>query len=140
ETAVELATQSAFYSTGQRCTASSRIIVTEGIHDRFVDAMVERIKRIKVGSALEKGVDVGPVVSQAQLDQDLRYIAIGKEEGARLACGGERVTCASEGYYLAPTLFVDATAEMRISREEIFGPVANVIRVKDYDGALALAN
>ncbi|MBC8649219.1 aldehyde dehydrogenase family protein [Pseudomonas stutzeri] len=139
-TAVELATQSAFYSTGQRCTASSRIIVTEGIYDRFVEAMIERIKKIKVGSALEQGVDVGPVVSEAQLEQDLRYIEIGKEEGARLACGGERVKCGTEGYFLAPTLFVDSTADMRISREEIFGPVANVVRVKDYDEALAMAN
>ena len=139
-TAVELATQSAFYSTGQRCTASSRIIVTEGIYDRFVEAMIERIKKIKVGSALEQGVDVGPVVSQAQLDQDLKYIEIGKQEGARLACGGERVSCGTEGYYLAPTLFVASTADMRISREEIFGPVANVVKVKDYDEALAMAN
>jgi len=139
-TAVELATQSAFYSTGQRCTASSRIIVTEGIYDRFVEAMIERIKKIKVGSALEQGVDVGPVVSQAQLDQDLKYIEIGKQEGARLACGGERVSCGTEGYYLAPTLFVDSTPDMRISREEIFGPVANVVKVKDYDEALAMAN
>lgn len=138
--AVELCTQSAFYSTGQRCTASSRIIVTEGIYDRFVEAMVERIKKIKVGSALEKGVDVGPVVSEAQLEQDLRYIEIGKQEGARLACGGERVKCETEGYYLAPTLFVDSTADMRISREEIFGPVANIVKVKDYDAALAMAN
>ncbi|MGA6097338.1 aldehyde dehydrogenase family protein [Stutzerimonas marianensis] len=138
--AVELCTQSAFYSTGQRCTASSRIIVTEGIYDRFVEAMIERVKKIKVGSALEQGVDVGPVVSQAQLEQDLQYIEIGKQEGARLACGGERVSCGTEGYFLAPTLFVDSTADMRISREEIFGPVANVVKVKDYDAALAMAN
>lgn len=138
--AVELCTQSAFYSTGQRCTASSRIIVTEGIYDRFVEAMIERVKKIKVGSALEQGVDVGPVVSQAQLEQDLKYIEVGKEEGARLACGGERVSCGTEGYFLAPTLFVDSTADMRISREEIFGPVANVVKVKDYDEALAMAN
>lgn len=138
--AVELCTQSAFYSTGQRCTASSRIIVTEGIYDRFVEAMVERIKKIKVGSALEQGVDVGPVVSEAQLEQDLRYIEIGKQEGARLACGGERVKCGTEGYFLAPTLFVDSNPGMRISREEIFGPVANVVKVKDYDEALAMAN
>lgn len=138
--AVELCTQSAFYSTGQRCTASSRIIVTEGIYDRFVEAMIERIKKIKVGPALEQGVDVGPVVSEAQLEQDLRYIEIGKQEGARLACGGERVKCGTEGYFLAPTLFVDSNPNMRISREEIFGPVANVVKVKDYDEALAMAN
>lgn len=138
--AVELCTQSAFYSTGQRCTASSRIIVTEGIYDRFVEAMIERIGKIKVGSALEQGVDVGPVVSEAQLEQDLRYIEIGKQEGARLACGGERVKCGTDGYFLAPTLFVDSDPSMRISREEIFGPVANVVKVKDYDEALAMAN
>ncbi|MET1078020.1 MAG: aldehyde dehydrogenase family protein [Pseudomonas sp.] len=138
--AVELAVQSAFYSTGQRCTASSRLIVTAGIHDRFVEAMVERMKSIKVGHALEKGVDIGPVVSQAQLDQDLRYIEIGKQEGARLVAGGERVSCAKDGYYLAPTLFADSSAEMRISREEIFGPVANIVKVANYEAALALAN
>ena len=140
KTAVELSVQSAFYSTGQRCTASSRLIVTAGIYDQFVAAMAERIKSITVGNALDKGVDIGPVVSQAQLDQDLRYIEIGKQEGARLVCGGARVSCAKDGYYLAPTLFADSTAEMRISREEIFGPVANIIRVADYDEALAMAN
>lgn len=138
--AVELCAQSAFYSTGQRCTASSRIIVTEGIYDRFVEAMIERISKIKVGPALEQGVDVGPVVSQAQLEQDLRYIEIGKQEGARLACGGEQVTCGTDGYFLAPTLFVDSNPNMRISREEIFGPVANVVKVRDYEEALAMAN
>ncbi|ARU89929.1 aldehyde dehydrogenase family protein [Pseudomonas sp. M30-35] len=138
--AVELAVQSAFYSTGQRCTASSRLIVTAGIYDKFIEAMAARMQSIKVGNALEKGVDIGPVVSESQLNQDLSYIEIGKAEGARLVCGGERVTCEKDGYYLAPTLFADSTADMRISREEIFGPVANVIRVADYDEALAMAN
>ncbi|MFI8480611.1 aldehyde dehydrogenase family protein [Pseudomonas sp. NPDC078700] len=138
--AVELAVQSAFYSTGQRCTASSRLIVTAGIYDKFIEAMAERMKSIKVGNALETGVDIGPVVSESQLNQDLSYIEIGKEEGARLVCGGERVKCEKDGYYLAPTLFADSTADMRISREEIFGPVANVIRVADYEEALAMAN
>jgi aldehyde dehydrogenase (NAD+) len=140
KTAVELAVQSAFYSTGQRCTASSRLIVTAGIHDQFVAAMAERMKSIKVGHALKAGTDIGPVVSQAQLEQDLRYIGIGKDEGARLVSGGGLVTCDTEGYFLAPTLFADSEAEMRISREEIFGPVANVVRVADYEAALAMAN
>ncbi|WP_394560523.1 aldehyde dehydrogenase family protein [Aquipseudomonas alcaligenes] len=140
KTAVELAVQSAFYSTGQRCTASSRLIVTAGIHDRFVEAMAERMKSIKVGHALKAGTDIGPVVSQAQLEQDLRYIGIGQDEGARLVSGGGLVTCDTEGYFLAPTLFADSSAEMRISREEIFGPVANVVRVADYEAALAMAN
>ncbi|MEN0105207.1 MAG: aldehyde dehydrogenase family protein [Pseudomonas sp.] len=138
--AVELAVQSAFYSTGQRCTASSRLIVTAGIHDKFVAAMAERMQSIKVGHALKAGTDIGPVVSQAQLDQDLRYIGIGQEEGARLVTGGGLVTCDTEGYFLAPTLFADSSASMRISREEIFGPVANVVKVADYEAALAMAN
>ncbi|MGE8495915.1 MAG: aldehyde dehydrogenase family protein [Pseudomonas sp.] len=140
DVAVELAVQSAFYSTGQRCTASSRLIVTSGIYDTFVAAMAERMKSIKVGNALEKGVDVGPVVSQAQLDQDLKYIEIGKQEGARLVAGGERVGCEKDGFYLAPTLFADSTGDMRISREEIFGPVANIVKVANYEEALAMAN
>ncbi|HWV10477.1 MAG TPA: aldehyde dehydrogenase family protein [Pseudomonas sp.] len=140
DVAVELAVQSAFYSTGQRCTASSRLIVTAGIYDRFVAAMAERMKSIKVGHALDKGTDVGPVVSQAQLDQDLKYIEIGKQEGARLVCGGERVGSEKEGFYLAPTLFADSTGDMRISREEIFGPVANIVKVANYEEALAMAN
>src|SRR5450830_588213 len=138
--AVELSVQSAFYSTGQRCTASSRFIVTAGIHDQFVAAMAERMKSIKVGHALKSGTDIGPVVSQAQLDQDLKYIDIGQSEGARLVSGGGLVTCDTEGYYLAPTLFADSEAAMRINREEIFGPVANVVRVADYEAALAMAN
>ncbi|WP_448123799.1 aldehyde dehydrogenase family protein [Pseudomonas veronii] len=138
--AVELSVQSAFYSTGQRCTASSRLIVTAGIHDQFVAAMAERMKSIKVGHALKSGTDIGPVVSQAQLDQDLKYIDIGQSEGARLVSGGGLVTCDTEGYYLAPTLFADSEAAMRISREEIFGPVANVVCVADYEAALAMAN
>eukprot|EP01132_Coremiostelium_polycephalum_P019329 gene19330-22992_t len=113
-----------------------RFIVTAGIHDQFVAAMAERMKSIKVGHALKTGTDIGPVVSQAQLDQDLKYIDIGQSEGARLVSGGELVTCDTEGYFLAPTLFADSEAAMRISREEIFGPVANVVRVADYEAAL----
>lgn len=138
--AVELCAQSAFYSTGQRCTASSRIIVTEGIHDRFVAALAERTRRIKVGHALAAGTDMGPVVSRTQLEQDERYIEIGLREGARLATGGTRPTTETEGYYLTPALFTDTTAAMQINRDEIFGPVASVIRVKDYEEALAVAN
>lgn len=140
DVAVELAVQSAFYSTGQRCTASSRLIVTAGIHDRFVEAMSRRMQAIRVGHALKAGTDIGPVVSQAQLEQDLRYIQIGRDEGAELVAGGARVQCDTDGYFLAPTLFAASSADMRISREEIFGPVANIIRVADYDEALALAN
>ena len=138
--AVNVAMQGAFFSTGQRCTASSRLIVTEGIHDRFVAALVEKLGALRVDNALTPGTEIGPVVDKPQLDQDLEYIAVGQREGARLATGGERLQRATDGYYLAPALFVDATNAMRISREEIFGPVASVIRARDYDEALAIAN
>ena len=138
--AVELCAQSAFYSTDQRCTASSRLIVTSGIHDRFVAALAERMGKLKVGHALAAGTDIGPVVSLAQLEQDMRYIEIGRGEGAKLVTGGGRVTAETEGHYLAPALFTETASAMKINREEIFGPVASVIRVRDYDEALATAN
>jgi alpha-ketoglutaric semialdehyde dehydrogenase len=139
-TAVNVAVQGAYYSTGQRCTASSRLIVTEGIHDRFVEALTQKLSTLKVDNALTPGTEIGPVVEQPQLDTDLEYVGIGQREGARLVAGGERVKRATDGYYMAPALFVDATNSMRISREEIFGPVACVIRAKNYDEALAVAN
>jgi len=138
--AVELSANSAFFSTGQRCTASSRLIVTEGIHDRFVAALAERTRALRVGAALEATTEIGPVVSQAQLDQDLDYVAIGKNEGARLIAGGGTVERPTRGFFMAPTLLTETTSQMRINREEIFGPVASVIRVRDYDAALAEAN
>ncbi len=138
--AVELSVQSCFYSTGQRCTASSRLIVTDKIYPAFIEAMQARMARIQVGDACTAGTDIGPVVSQAQLEQDLSYVEIGKSEGARLVCGGERLQRATEGYYMAPALFADSTPAMRINREEIFGPVASVIRVANYEEALAVAN
>ncbi len=139
-TAVSCATQGAYFSTGQRCTASSRLIVTAGIHDRFVAAMKEKLATLKVDDALAPGTDIGPVVDDGQLAQDLKYIDVGRSEGATLVQGGERVKRAKDGYYLAPALFTDATNAMRIAREEIFGPVACVIRANGYDEALALAN
>ncbi|WP_205904718.1 aldehyde dehydrogenase family protein [Diaphorobacter sp. HDW4A] len=140
EQAVELCVQSAFFSSGQRCTASSRIIVTDGIHDLFVDAMKARMATLKVGDALAADVDIGPVVSQAQLEQDLSYVEIGRHEGGLLAAGGERLEREKNGFYMAPALLIDTTSEMRINREEVFGPVASVIRVKDYEAALFEAN
>ena len=139
-TAVNCAVQGAYFSTGQRCTASSRLIVTEGIHDRFVAAVKDKLAALKVDDALAPGTDLGPVVDQSQLDTDLSYIEVGRGEGAKLAFGGERLGKAKEGYYLAPALFTEATNAMRIAREEIFGPVAAVIRAKNYDEALAIAN
>jgi acyl-CoA reductase-like NAD-dependent aldehyde dehydrogenase len=139
-TAVNVAVQGSYFSTGQRCTASSRLIVTTGIHDRFVAAVTEKLNTLRVDHALLQGTDIGPVVDASQLDQDLNYVEIGKAEGAKLVTGGQRLPRATEGFYLSPALFTEATNAMRIAREEIFGPVACVIRAKDYDEALALAN
>ena len=139
-TAVNVAVQGAYYSTGQRCTASSRLIVAAGIHDRFLNALADKVKSLKVDDALVSGTDIGPVVDESQLDQDLRYLDIGRKEGAKLVLGGERLKRQHDGYYLAPAIFSEATNAMRISREEIFGPVASVIKAKDYDEALAFAN
>ena len=138
--AVSCAVNGAYFSTGQRCTASSRLIVTAGIHDRFVAALTERLGKLKVDDALAPGTDIGPVVDESQLKQDLDYIGIGKGEGATLAYGGEVLERPKRGHYLAPTLLTGATNSMRSSREEIFGPVASVIRVKDYEEAVAVAN
>ncbi|WP_233848869.1 aldehyde dehydrogenase family protein [Paraburkholderia sp. HD33-4] len=140
DTAVEVAVNGAFFSTGQRCTASSRLIVQAGIHDRFVKACIERLKAIVVDDALKQGTHIGPVVDQSQLEQDLRYIQIAKEEGGELVFGGELLKRETPGFYLQPALFTETTNSMRISREEVFGPVANIVRVKDYDEALAVAN
>ena len=140
--AVGAAINSGFFSTGQRCTASSRVIVTEGIHDRFVAAMIEKMKTLKVDDARKAGTDIGPVVDDRQLAQDLEYIAIGQKEGAKLH-GGEALATNADGapgFYLRPALFTETTPEMRINREEIFGPVVSIQRVKGYDEALALAN
>ena len=142
--AVELSAQSCFYSTGQRCTASSRLIVTDQIYPAFVEALQARMAKIKVGDARAAGTDIGPVVSQAQLEQDLSYVEIAQAEGAVLAAGGSRIAChtgsGNEGFFMQPALLVDSTPAMRINREEVFGPVASVIRVRDYEEALAVAN
>ena len=139
-TAVECAVNGAFFSTGQRCTASSLLVVTDRIHDSFVSAVVDRLKALVVDNALKAGTQIGPVVDQSQLAQDEKYIAIGRDEGAKLAFGGERLNRETPGFYLQPALFTEATPSMRISSEEIFGPVASTIRVKDYDEALQVAN
>jgi len=137
--AVGACVNGAFFSTGQRCTASSRLIVTQGIHDKFVAALRERMDTLKVDHALKQGTDIGPVVDQSQLDQDLMYLEVGRNEGARVY-GGDILGRETEGYYLQPALFTDTHNGMRINREEIFGPVASVIKVKDYEEALAVAN
>ena len=138
--AVNAAVNGAFFSTGQRCTASSRLIVTEGIHDRFVQAMVERMSKLKIDDALASGTDIGPVIDEAQLEKDLSYIELAKKEGGKLVSGGERLKREKNGWYLSPALFTETTNAMRFNCEEAFGPLAGVIRVKDYDEALTVAN
>ncbi|MDJ0896256.1 MAG: aldehyde dehydrogenase family protein [Alphaproteobacteria bacterium] len=140
DTAVGAAVNGAFFSTGQRCTASSRLIVTEKIHDAFVDSVVGKLKGLTVDHALKAGTDIGPVVDESQLDQDMRYLDVGREEGAELAYGGTRLNRETEGYFLEPALFTGTSNAMRINREEIFGPIASVIKVADYDEALEVAN
>lgn len=140
DVAVDCAVQGAFFSTGQRCTASSRLIVTEGIHDKFVEATKQRLANTITDNALKAGTHIGPVVDERQLQQDLDYIQIGCDEGAKLVCGGERVKRDTDGFYLTPALFTDTNESMRINKEEIFGPVASVIKVKNYDEALSVAN
>ncbi|MGE1527079.1 aldehyde dehydrogenase family protein [Pseudomonas ceruminis] len=140
EQAVEVAVQGAFFSTGQRCTASSRFIVEDAIHDRFVKAVRDRLAALTVDNALKPGTDIGPVVSESQFQQDCDYIEIAKREGGRLVIGGERVERQTNGYYLTPALIIDTDNHMRINREEVFGPVASVVRAADYEDALRLAN
>ncbi|WP_016746921.1 aldehyde dehydrogenase family protein [Rhizorhabdus wittichii] len=138
--AVAIALDGAFFGSGQRCTASSRLIVTDGIHDRFVAALTEAAARLRVGHALDPDTQIGPVASEEQRDTIEAYLSIAVEQGGRIACGGERLRRPTEGYFLAPALITGTTAEMRVNREEIFGPVASVVRVADFDEALAVAN
>ena len=138
--AVEAAVNGAFFSTGQRCTASSRLIVTKGIYGRFAEAMQARMRTLVIDDALKPTTAIGPVVDAKQLQQNQDYLAVGAKEGAKLAHGGERLARETPGFYMAPALFVDAHNDMRIAREEIFGPVATMIEARDYEHALALAN
>jgi aldehyde dehydrogenase (NAD+) len=137
--AVECAVNGAYFSTGQRCTASSRLIVENAVYDEFAARMRKRLAQIKVGNPLEAGIDIGPVASLAQLETDLSYIKAGHEDGGELLFGGDRIEIATRGHFLAPTLFA-AKPEHRIAREEIFGPVAALLRADNYEHALALAN
>jgi len=138
--AVDNVVNGAYFSTGQRCTASSRVIVTDGIHDRFVAALAAKTRALRVGHALSKDTQVGPVVDASQLGKDLDYVKIGQQEGARALVEGGLVERDTRGHFLSPTLFVDTTPDMRINREEMFGPIATVQRAHDYEEALALAN
>lgn len=138
--AIESAVQSAYFSTGQRCTASSRFIVEKGIYRRFTEGVQARLKTLQVGHALNTDTQIGPVAEQTQYEQNLAYVDIGLGEGAVLAFGGQPLMRDTHGYFMSPALFVDADAQMRIAQEEIFGPIACAIPADDYEQALLLAN
>jgi aldehyde dehydrogenase (NAD+) len=140
--ALEGALWGAFGTTGQRCTATSRIILQEGIHDRFVDRLVERASRLVLGDGLEAASQIGPCISEKQRASVHEYVEIGTKEGARLACGGKPATAGrlADGWFYEPTVFTGVTRSMRIAREEIFGPVVSVLRVADLDEAVATLN
>ncbi|MGZ2411107.1 alpha-ketoglutaric semialdehyde dehydrogenase [Sphingomonas sp. F9_3S_D5_B_2] len=138
--AVTCAIDGAFFATGQRCTASSRIIVTEGIHDRFVEALAEKARSLRVGDALDPQTQIGPAVSEQQLEQNLRYVGIARDEGGRIITGEEPLKLGTRGYYMAPIVIADTNPDQRINCEEVFGPVASTVKVRDYEEALAIAN
>jgi aldehyde dehydrogenase (NAD+) len=140
--AVENTVNAAFFSTGQKCTATSRVIVEDKIYDRFVAALVERTKKLKVGNGMQAGIDIGPCVDEAQMKTVLEYIEIGRKEAGEPKTGGHRLTGDgyAKGWFVEPTLFADVTEEMTIAREEIFGPVLAVMRARDFDDAMRIAN
>jgi|SRR5579871_2627850 len=140
--AVENVVNAAFFSTGQKCTATSRAIVEEAIYDKFLAALVERTKKLKVGDGMQPGIDIGPLVDQNQLDTVTKYIEIGKKEAGAPKVGGNRITSGGldKGYFVEPTIFADVEESMTIAQEEIFGPVLAVMRAKNFDDALRIAN
>jgi acyl-CoA reductase-like NAD-dependent aldehyde dehydrogenase len=140
--AVENTVNAAFFSTGQKCTATSRAIVEDAVYDRFLQAVVERTRKLKIGNGMEPGIDIGPCVDQAQMDTVLHYIDIGRREAGEPSIGGHRLTDGdrAKGYFVEPTVFADVTPEMTIAREEIFGPVLAVMRARDFEDALRIAN
>ena len=140
DVAVACAIDGGFFATGQRCTASSRVIVLDAIHDRFVEAVAERARGLRVGDALDPNTQIGPAVNEAQLEQSLRYVQIAKGEGGRIVTGGERLSLDKPGFYISPAVIADTAPDMQINRDEVFGPVVSTIRVKNYEEALSVAN
>lgn len=138
--AVTLALGGAFGGTGQKCTASSRLVVHADIHDAFVEKLVAGAKAMTVGHAQTEGTQLGPVVSELQLQENLAYVELGLSEGAELACGGKRLDMPHDGFYMSPGVFVNTTNDMRINREEMFAPLTSVIKVASYEEALSVVN
>ncbi len=142
ELAVDGALWGAFGTTGQRCTATSRIIVHKDVYKQFVEKLAERAKKLRVGNGLDPNVDMGPAVNQSQLDTDLHYIQVGKKDGARLVCGGERLTGGAydKGFFVQPTIFADITQSMTLWKEEVFGPVLSIAICDSLQNAVEMAN
>ena len=142
ELAVESTAQGAFGSSGQRCTATSRAVVVNGIADEFVDRIAKRAASMRIGDGSDPGTEMGPSVDESQFKTVLSYVDIGREDGATLVCGGDRATGAGldKGYFVHPAVFDNVTPDMRIAREEVFGPVLSVLRVKDFEEAMRVAN
>lgn len=142
ELAVDGALWGAFGTTGQRCTATSRIIVHKDVYKQFVEKLAERAKKLRVGNGLDPNIDMGPAVNQSQLDTDLRYIEIGKKDGGRLVCGGERLKGAGydKGFFVQPTIFADITQKMTLWKEEVFGPVLSIAMCESLENAIEMAN
>jgi len=140
--AVENVANAAFFSTGQKCTATGRVIVEDAIYDKFLAALIERTKKLKVGDGMQPGIEIGPLVDQVQLDTVLKYIEIGKKEAGPPKAGGNRITSGGldKGYFVEPTIFADVEERMIIAQEEIFGPVLAVMRAKNFDDAMRIAN
>lgn len=138
--AVTCALGGAFGGTGQKCTASSRLIVHEKIHDEFVEKLTSATTSMVVDHALKDGTQLGPVVSETQLNENMAYIDLAKSEGGEILCGGERVTRETKGYYMTPALVANTSNDWRINREEMFAPIACVIKAGSYDEALSLVN
>lgn len=140
--AVENVVNASMFSTGQKCTATSRAIVEDSVYDKFVEAVTERTKKLKVGDGMKPGIDIGPAVDAGALETILKYIEIGKKEGGRLTCGGGRLMGEehAKGFFVEPTVFADVTEEMTIAREEIFGPVLAIMRAADFKDAMRMAN
>jgi len=141
-TAVENTVNAAFFSTGQKCTATSRVIVEEGIYNKFIEAMVERTKKLKVGNGMEPGIDIGPAVDEGQLKTNLKYMEIGQKESGKPKVGGNRLSGGAydKGYFVEPTIFADVDQKMTLAQEEVFGPVLAVMPAKNFDHALEIAN
>ena len=138
--AVACAVNGAFGGTGQKCTASSRLIVHEKIHDAFVEKTVAATRALKVGNALAPETQMGPAASSAQFESNLAYLELARKEGAKIACGGEKLKMETDGFYMSPALLTEGDNAMRINREEMFAPIACVIRVRSYQKALEMAN